>query len=61
MTEKKKIPRDRELDIRIAFEKGKKSKNPIIYRVTRVAEYLWDTTVILGEALADVPKRRKIK
>lgn len=48
------------IDIRDAFEKGKKDKNPIVRGLTKTAEFLWDTGTILGEALANVPEQRKI-
>lgn len=61
MTEKKNNKPDRGLDVRIAFENGKKSSSLVVRGATRAAEYLWDSGILLGEALANVPKKRKIK
>ena len=58
MTEKKQI---KPVDVREVFEKGKKNQNPIVRGITYTAEYLWDTGMILGDALANVPEQRKIK
>jgi len=56
MTEKKQI---KSLDVRETFKKGKNDKNVFVRGMTKAAEYVWDTGLILGKALADVPEQRK--
>lgn len=48
-------------DIRKAFEKGKNNTNPIVRVTTKIGEYIWDTGIILGNALTNVPEKRKDK
>lgn len=56
MKEKRQIT---PIDIREVFEKGKKDKSSVVRGLTKTAEFLWDTGIILGEAVANVPEQRK--
>ncbi|HWS49156.1 MAG TPA: hypothetical protein VN174_03865 [Candidatus Methanoperedens sp.] len=47
-------------DIRATFEKGKQSDKAFVRLAAKAAEELWNTGIILGKALADIPEKRKI-
>ena len=50
-----------QIDVRELFDRGKASNNPVVRGATKVAEFLWDTPVILGGAVADIDVRKTEK
>lgn len=50
-----------EINVREVFKKGKESKNPVIRGATKIAEFFWNSGLILGAAVskAEPPQTRK--